>query len=158
MKAVFCMILFVFRVCGLWFVNVSFVVIVDVIVADVFAAIITVDVDFLAVVINVNDTGVASTAMSADFVSLTFVIDVIAFDAAVVFVIDVIADIIFDIEVAVMITFVVVDFAAIIIAIPLLAVVNVVNVSAVEMDFKWRGHGTLKKYCRPPWLADKKHF
>ena len=87
----FCLTLFVFQVRGV--INaVSFVVIVDVIVADVFTTIITVDVDFFAIAIDVNAIGVAATAISADCVSLIFVIDVIVFDVAVVFVIDVIAD------------------------------------------------------------------
>ena len=87
----FCLTLFVFQIRGV--INaVSFVVIVDVIVADVFTTIITVDVDFFAIAIDVNAIGVAVTAISADCVSLIFVIDVIVFDVAVVFAIDVIAD------------------------------------------------------------------
>ena len=50
-----------------------------------------------------NDTGVAATTISADFMTFVFVIDVIVFDVAVVFVIDVITDIIFDIKVIVII-------------------------------------------------------
>ena len=56
-----------------------------VVIADVSATIITVDIDFLAIVIDANDTGVAATAISADCVSLVFVIDVIVLDVAVVF-------------------------------------------------------------------------
>ena len=70
---------------------------------DIFATIITVDVDFLAVVINFHDTGVAATSISVDFVSLTFVMNGIVFDVAVVFGIDVIADIFLYIEVIVII-------------------------------------------------------
>ena len=60
--------------------------------------------------------------------SLTFVINVFDFDVSAVFVTDVIANIIFDIEVTVIITFAIVDFTAIIIDIHLLAVLDVVNV------------------------------
>ena len=70
---------------------------------DIFATIITIDVDSLAVVINFHDTGVAATSSSADFVSLTFVMNGIVFDVAVVFGIDVIADIFLYIEVIVII-------------------------------------------------------
>ena len=107
------------------------VVIVDAIVADVFADIITVDTDFLAIVINVNDIDIAATVISADFVSLVFVIDIIVFDVAVVFAIDVIADNFFDIEIIVFIIFVVVDFTAIIIDFYLFAAVEVINVNVV---------------------------
>lgn len=102
---------------------ISFIVIVNVIVACVFTAIITID-----LVINVNDTGAVPTTISVDFVSLNFVIAVIVFDVVAVFVIDVIADIIFIIEVIVVITFVFVDFTTIIIDIHVLVVVDVTNV------------------------------
>ena len=79
-----------------------------------------------------NDTGVAATTISADFMTFVFVIDVIVFDVAVVFVIDVITDIIFDIKVIVIITFVVVDdFTVIITDIHLLAFVDIINVIVV---------------------------
>ena len=75
------------------------------------------------------------TTISADFVSLTFVIDVIVFDFTVVFVIDVIADITFDTEFNVIITFVVADVTAIMIDNHLLAVVDVINVIVVAIFF-----------------------
>ena len=120
--------LFVFRVCGATINAVSFTVIVDVIVADVFAAITTADVDFLAIIIDVNDIGVLATAISADCVFLIFVIDAIVVDVAVVFAIDVVADNFFDIEIIVIIIFVVVDFT---VNFHLLAAVDVINVNAV---------------------------
>ena len=124
----FCLIFFVFRVCGVTINVVSFVVIVDVTALDAFAAIITVDIDFLAVVTDVDDTGVAATTISADFVSFTSVIDVIVFDVTVVFAIDVVTDIIFESKVIVVITFALVVFTAVIIDIHLLAVIDVINV------------------------------
>ena len=124
----FCLIFFVFRVCGVTINVASFVVIVDVTALNTFAAIITVDIDFLAVVIDVDDTGVTATTISADFVSLTSVIDVTVFDITVVFAIDVITDIIFESKVIVIITFALVVFTAIIIDIHLLAVIDVINV------------------------------
>ena len=75
------------------------------------------------------------TTISADFVSLTFVIDVIVFDFTVVFVIDVIADITFDTEFNVIIAFVVADVTAIMIDNHLLAVVDVINVIVVAIFF-----------------------
>ena len=130
-KQVFCLKFFVFRVRGATVNAVSFVVIVDVIVADIFAAIITADVNFFAIAIDVNDIGVAATAISHDCVSPIFVINVTVFDVAVVFAIDVIADNSFDIEIIVIIIFAVVDFTAIIIDFHLLAADDVINVNAV---------------------------
>ena len=115
------MILFVFCVRGGIIKAVSFVAVVDVIVADVFAAIITVDVEFLAVD---NDNGVAAIAISADFVSFTFVIDIV-----VVYFTNVIGDIIFDVTFNNIIIFTVVDVTAIIIDIYFLAAVNVIDVT-----------------------------
>ena len=89
----YCLTLFVFRVWGVTINAVSSVAIVDVIVADVFAAIITVDVYFLAIAIDINNIGVAVTAISADCVSLVFVINVVVFNVAVVFVVDVLLSI-----------------------------------------------------------------
>lgn len=76
----FRLILSVFRVRGVTINAVSFVAFVDVIFADVLSAIITVDAAFFAVVNNVNYTGVAVIAISTDFVSLTFVVDVVILD------------------------------------------------------------------------------
>ena len=115
----FCLTLFVFRVRGVTINAVSFVAIVDVIVV-----IITVDVDFFAIVIDVNDIGVTATAISADCVSLVFVIGVIIFDVAVGFANNDIANNFFDIEIIVIIIFVVADFTAIIIDFNLLAAVG----------------------------------
>ena len=123
----FCLRPFVFRVRDIDAINANFFVLtVYVIDVDVLTAIITVDFDLLDVVIDATDTGAGTTDISAEFVSLTFVINVIIFDVVKVFFIEVIADIIFDIDVIGIIT-----FTANTIDIHLLAFVDVVNVIVV---------------------------
>lgn len=91
----FCLRPFVFRVRDIDAINANFFVLtVYVIDVDVLTAIITVDFDLLDVVIDATDTGAGTTDISAEFVSLTFVINVIIFDVVKVFFIEVIADII----------------------------------------------------------------
>lgn len=75
----FRLILSVFRVRGVTINAVSFVAVVDFILADVLSVIITVDADFFAVVSNVNYTGVAVITI-LPVMSLTFVIDVVVLD------------------------------------------------------------------------------
>lgn len=128
----FCLRPFVFRVRDIDAINANFFVLtVYVIDVDVLTAIITVDFDLLDVVIDATDTGAGTTDISAEFVSLTFVINVIIFDVVKVFFIEVIADIIFDIDVIGIITFIAVHFTANTIDIHLLAFVDVVNVIVV---------------------------